>query len=89
MECIEQSEAKELSITTRYDENNIYIEIRDTGIKAKKMTQGRQPLTPGEMRLAQVQELLQPYNAEMKIRNKSHDNLYTIRIPYSKTREKT
>lgn len=89
MECIEQSEVKELSITTRYAENNIYIEIRDTGIKAKKMTQGGQPSTPGEMRLAQVQELLQPYNAEMKIRNKSHDNLYTIRIPYDKIREKT
>ena len=89
MECIEQSEAKELTITTRYDENNIYIEIRDTGIKAKKITRGRQPSTPEEMRLAQVRELLQPYNAELKIRSKSHDNLYTIRIPYNEIREKT
>ena len=82
MESFEQSEVKELSITSKYDTNTIYIEIRDTGIKAGKIAQGHQPLTPGEMRLAQVRELLQPYNAELKIRSKSHDNLYTIRIPY-------
>jgi len=89
MESIEQSEVKELSITSKYDKNNIYIEVRDTGIKAEKITQGHQPLTLGEMRLTQVRELLQPYNAELKIRSKSHDNLYTIRIPYKEIGYKT
>ena len=89
MESIEQSEVKELSITSKYDKNDIYIEVRDTGIKAEKITQGQQPLTLGEMRLTQVRELLQPYNAELKIRSKSHDNLYTIRIPYKELGYKT
>lgn len=83
MESLNQSEFKELTVTSKYDKHNIYIEIHDTGLEAaKNMTQGDQPLTPGEMRLTQCYELLKPYNAELRIRGKSHDNLYTIRIPY-------
>lgn len=83
MESLDQSEVKELTVTSKYDESNIYIEIHDTGsVAAENIAQGNQPSPPKEMRLAQIHELLKPYNAELKIRGKPHDNLYTIRIPY-------
>ncbi len=81
MESIDGSEVKELTISSKCDEDNIYIEIHDTGLEAEKVTQGHQPLTPGEKRWVQTCELLRPYDAELKIRSKPHDNLYTIRIP--------
>jgi nitrogen-specific signal transduction histidine kinase len=87
MESIDQSEVKELTVTSKYDENNIYIEIHDTGLGAKKIAKGHQPLTPREMRLTQTYELLKPYGAELNFKSKSHDNLYTIRIPYKRAEE--
>jgi len=84
MESIDQSKVKELTITSKYDKNNIYIEIHDTGLGAKKVTKSHQPLTPREIRLNQTYELLKPYNAELKIKSKSHNNLYSFRIPYER-----
>lgn len=84
MESIDQSEVKELTITSKYDKNNIYIKFHDTGLVPKKVSQGDQPLNSREMRLTQTHELLRPYDAELKIRNKPHDNLYSIRIPYNR-----
>jgi len=82
MESIDGSEIKELTVSSRYDKDKIFIEIHDTGLEAKEITQGREPLTPGEMRLNHALELLKPYKAELKVRSKPHDNLYTICIPY-------
>jgi signal transduction histidine kinase len=82
MESIDGSEIKELTVSSRYDKENICIEIHDTGLEAKEITHGREPLTPGEMRLNHALELLKPYKAELKVRSKPHDNLYTICIPY-------
>jgi len=84
MESIDQSEVKELTVTSKHNKNNIYIEIHDTGLGTKKLTKGPQHLIPGEIRLNQTYELLKSYNAELKIRNKPHDNLYSICIPYKK-----
>jgi len=84
IESIDQSEVKELTITSKYNKNNIYIKIHDTGVETKKAPQGHQSLTPRERRLNQAHELLKPYDAELTIRSEPHDNLYTIRIPYKR-----
>ena len=81
MESIDGSDIKELTVSSRCDEENICIEIHDTGLEAGKITQGHQPLTSGEKRWVQTCELLKPYDAELKIRSKPHDNHYIIRIP--------
>jgi len=81
MESIDGSDIKELTVSSRCDEKNICIEIHDTGLEAGKVTQGHQPLTSGEKRWVQTCELLKPYDAELKIRSKPHDNHYIIRIP--------
>jgi len=81
MESIDGSDIKELTVSSRCDEENICIEIHDTGLGAGKVTQGHQPLTSGEKRWVQTCELLKPYDAELKIRSKPHDNHYIIRIP--------
>ena len=82
MESIDGSKAKELTVSSKYDKDNIYIEIHDTGLETKDITQGHHPLTPSEMRLTQTRELLKPYNAELEVRSKPYNNLYIIRIPY-------
>jgi len=82
IESIDQSEVKELTITSKYNKNNIYIKIHDTGVETKRVAQEHQSLTSREMRLNQTHELLKLYDAELKIRSNPHDNLYTIRIPY-------
>jgi len=87
MESIDQSEVKELTISSKHNENNIYIEIHHTGLEGKKLNKGHQLLSSREIRLNQTYELLKPYNAELKIRNKPHDNLYSIRIPYKKNKD--
>lgn len=84
MESIDKSEVKELSISCKHDKDNICIEIHDTGLEANVITQGNQPYTDAEKRLAQTRELLEHYDAELKIRSKLHDNLYAICIPYKK-----
>lgn len=84
MESIDKSEVKELSISCKHDKDNIYIEIHDTGLEANMITQENQPYTAAEKRLAQTRELLKPYDAELKIRSKPHDNLHAIRIPCKK-----
>lgn len=82
MESIDQSDVKELHVGCKYDNDNIWIEIHDTGLEAKRIAEGHQPDTAAEKRLAQIRELLKHYDAELTIRSKPHDNLYTIRIPY-------
>lgn len=86
MESLGQSDIKELTITSKYDKNSVYIEIHDTGALAQKGTKGRhRPLTLREMRFDLACELLKLYGAEVKVKSKSQDNLYAIRIPYKST----
>ena len=84
MESIDKSDVKELSISCKHNKDNICIEIHDTGLEANMITQGNQPFTAAEKRLARTRELLKHYDAELEIRSKPHDNLYTIRIPCKK-----
>jgi len=88
MESINRSEVKELTITNKHDEDNIYIEIHDTGMEANMLTQGNQLFATVEKRLAQTRELLKYYDAELEIISKPHDNLYTIRIPYKRQEQR-
>jgi signal transduction histidine kinase len=83
METLDGSDVKELTIKSKYDDTALYIEIHHTGLEGGEST-GKEPtqLSDG-LWLTQVNALLKPYNAEVKIVTKPHDNLYTIRIPYS------
>jgi hypothetical protein len=83
MEALDGSDVKELTIKSKYDDTALYIEIHHTGLEGGGRTE-KEPMQPSDgMWLPQVNALLKPYNAEVKIVGKPHDTLYTMTIPYT------
>jgi hypothetical protein len=83
METLEGSDVKELTIKSKHDDTALYIEIHHTGLEGGDRT-GEEPLQPSDgMWLTQVNALLKPYKAEVKVVSKPHDTLYTMIIPYA------
>ena len=83
METLEGSDVKELTIKSSYDDTALSIEIHHTGLERRNST-GKEPMQPSDgMWLNQVKTLLKPYDAEVKIVTKPHDNRYTVSIPYA------
>ena len=82
MKSFDGSDVKELTISSKHNDDTIYIEIHDTGlVKDPDIPEGDcQP--SNEIWLKHAKELLKPYSGELTISNKPHDNLYTISIPY-------
>ena len=82
MKSFDSSDRKELTVSSKHDDDTIYIEIHDTGLANGQDVKECQPQSPNGIWLTHIQSLLKPYNAEFRMSNKPHDNLYTIRIPY-------
>jgi nitrogen-specific signal transduction histidine kinase len=82
MKSFDGSDVKELTVSSKHNDETIYIEIHDTGSVQDSDIQegGNQPFNGTWLKYAK--ELLRPYNGELTVSNKPHDNLYTISIPY-------
>ena len=87
MEALDGSDVKELTIKSRYDDTALYIEIHHTGLERGDRTEKESINTSNSMWLHPVKAMLKPYNAEVKIVTKPHDNLYTMSIPYAASGE--
>jgi nitrogen-specific signal transduction histidine kinase len=82
MKSFDGSDVKELTISSKHNDDTIYIEIHDTGlVKDPDIPEGECQPSNG-IWLKHAKELLSPYSGELTISNKPHDNLYTISIPY-------
>jgi len=82
MKSFDGSNVKELTVSSSHDDDNIYIEIHDTGLAPGQGVKECQSQSANSIWLTHIKTLLKPYNAELQISNKPHDNLYTITIPY-------
>ena len=82
MKSFEGSDVKELTVSSKHNDDTICIEIHDTGLAhGENGREGKAQASNG-IWLKNVKELLRPYRAELEISSKPHDNLYTISIPY-------
>lgn len=70
------SDKKELTITTRREDNAVQVEFNDTGLDGDRPGQDS-----SAMRLASASALLKPYGAVITVTRKPHDNRYTLTIP--------
>jgi hypothetical protein len=82
MKSFDGSDVKELTVSSKHNDDTIYIEIHDTGLVPDENTREGKTHSSNGIWLKQVKELLRPYNGELQISSKPHDNLYTISIPY-------
>ena len=88
IKSFEESNIKELTVSSKHNDDTIYIEIHDTGlVQASDIQEGESQPFNG-IWLKQAQELLRPYSGELTVSNKPHDNLYTISIPYGASDDK-
>ena len=97
VDAMYNSEKKELTITTRHDEKNIYVYIHDTGCGISKKDKPKifDPFfttkhanasdgpTGTGLGLHSVYTLLKKYNPNFKIKSKQGDTTFTVEIPYS------
>lgn len=70
------SDRKELTITTRRNDDTVLVEFNDTGLDGDRPGQDFSAL-----RLASVSALLKPYGAALTVSRKPHDNRYILTIP--------
>ncbi len=81
MQSLGRSEKKELTVSTRYADDTIYLEVHDTGCDGEQGAQDCCVSLSDTTWLAHARELLKPYDAKLQITRKPHDNCYTITIP--------
>jgi hypothetical protein len=82
MKSLDGSAIKELTVSSKHNDDTIYIELHDTGlVHGPAIQEGESQFSNGTW-LRQAKELLKPYSGELTVSNKPHDNLYTISIPY-------
>ena len=82
MKSFDGSDIKELTVSSKHDDDTIYIELHDTGLVKAAAIQGGESQPSNGTWLREAKELLKPYSGELTVSNKPHDNLYTISIPY-------
>jgi signal transduction histidine kinase len=88
MKSFDGSDVKELIVSSKHNDDTIYIEIHDTGlVEGQDIQEGGFQTFNGTW-LKQAKELLRPYSGELTVSNKPHDNLYTISIPYGVSDDK-
>ena len=82
MKSFDESDVKELTVSSKHNDDTIYIEIHDTGlVQGPDIQEGEYQPSNGTW-LKHARELLRPYSGELKVSTKPHDNHYTISIPY-------
>ena len=97
IDAMEGCEKPVLTITTRGDEEHIYIDINDTGVgippeniphlfepffTTKPMSGGT--LTGMGLGLHSCYQLLRPYSAQFEVKSKPGDTTFTVKIPRQK-----
>lgn len=82
MKSFDGSDVKELTVSSKHNDDTIYIEIHDTGLIHDENDGEGEAQSSNGIWLKNVKELLRPYSGELQISSKPHDNLYTISIPY-------
>ena len=82
MKSFDGSDVKELTVSSKHNDETIYIEIHDTGLVHDENDREGETQSSNGIWLKNVKELLRPYSGELQISSKPHDNLYTISIPY-------
>ncbi len=82
MKSLDGSDIKELTVSSKHNDDTIYIELHDTGLARGPAIQEDESQPFNGAWLRQAKELLKPYSGELTVSNKPHDNLYTISIPY-------